>query len=110
MLANEGRLGGEQIVPVEWVNDTRTADAHAADAFARGEYGETLPGAHYRNQCWVIDPNRGVILGVGIFGQTVYVNLSTQTVIVKLSSQPEPRDLEMFMNSFAAMDAVSEAL
>ena len=110
MLANEGRLGGEQIVPAEWVQDTRTADAHAVDAFARGEYGETLPGAHYRNQCWVTDPKRGVILGVGIFGQTVFVNLATSTVIVKLSSQPEPRDLEMFMNSFAAMDAVSEAL
>jgi CubicO group peptidase (beta-lactamase class C family) len=110
MIANEGRLGGEQIVPAEWVQDTRRADAHTIDAFARGEYGEVLPGAHYRNQCWVTDPIRGVILGVGIFGQTVYVNLATQTVIVKLSSQPRPRDLEMFMNSFAAMDAVSEAL
>ena len=110
MLVNEGRLNGEQIVPQEWVQDTCVADAQAVGAFARGEYGEAIPGAHYRNQCWVTDAERGVMLGVGIFGQSVHVNLTAKTVIVKLSSQPEPLDFELFLNSFAAMNAVSETL
>lgn len=110
MIVREGHYNGQQIVPREWIADTRYADAHAKKIFSESEYGETMPGAHYRNQFWVLDSERGVLLAIGIYGQTIHMNMSTGTVIVKLSSQPEPVGLEIFLDTFAAMDALSEAV
>jgi hypothetical protein len=50
------------------------------------------------------------LLCIGIHGQTIHMNMSTQTVIVKFSSQPESVDMPLFQDTFAAMDAISEAV
>ena len=38
------------------------------------------------------------------------MNKQADVVIVKLSTQPEQVDMEMFMDAFAAMDAIAEKL
>ena len=50
------------------------------------------------------------MLALGIHGQIIYMNKQSEVVIVKLSTQPEQVDMEMFMDAFAAMDAVSATL
>ena len=53
---------------------------------------ECFTKAHYRNCWWVLDPELGVLLASGIYGQTVYVNMFANAVIVMLCSQPAPFD------------------
>ncbi len=109
MIAGNGSLNGQQIVPAAWIDDTRHADPRSRELLAASEYAEVMPGGHYRNQFWVSDPERGIILCIGIHGQTIHVNMTTGTVIVKLSSHPESVDMPLFLDTFAALDAISEA-
>ncbi|MBW2725145.1 MAG: serine hydrolase [Deltaproteobacteria bacterium] len=110
MIAQRGHYNGQQIVPAAWIDDTRAADAHTKKVFEESGYGGVMPGAHYRNQFWVTDADRGVLLAIGIHGQAIHINISTGVVIVKLSSQPESLDLAMYMDAGAAMEAISEAV
>jgi CubicO group peptidase (beta-lactamase class C family) len=110
MMVQQGSYNDQQIVPAEWISDIRYADAHAKKLFADGDYAELMPGGHYRNQFWVSDSERGVLLAIGIHGQTIHMNISTGTVIVKFSSHPEPVELAIFQDTFAAMDAISEVV
>ena len=110
MLAGGGLLDGVQIVPGEWLEDTRYGNSRARELFAVSDYEALFPGGHYRNQFWVSDAERGVIVCLGIYGQTIHVNMSTGTVIVKFSSHPEPADMPLFVDALLAMDAISEAV
>jgi hypothetical protein len=69
-----------------------------------------FPGGHYRNKFWAMDSERGILFALGIHGQTILMNMSTGVVIVKLSSQPESVAMEMFQDTFAAMDVISETV
>ena len=109
MLASNGQLDGAQIIPGEWLDDTRYADQRARELLGASEYGGVFPIGHYRNQFWVADAERGILICIGIHGQTIHVNMSTGTVIVKFSSHPEPVDMPLFLDTFAAMNAISEA-
>ena len=68
-----------------------------------------MPGGHYRNQVWVDDAEKGILVAIGIQGQVIYMNMQTQVVIVKLSTDPEPASA-LFQDSFVAMRAISEAV
>jgi len=109
MLAGNGLLDGSQIIPGEWLDDTRHANQRARELLSASEYAGVFPIGHYRNQFWVSDAERGILICIGIHGQTIHVNMSTGTVIVKFSSHPEPVDMPLFLDTFAAMDAISEA-
>lgn len=89
LLANDGRsLTGSQVVPAAWVDDTFAHSPARAAAFARGEDGETMPGAEYHNQTWVLEPER-VVSMLGIHGQFCWVDRTTRTMIVGFSSYPQ---------------------
>ena len=68
-----------------------------------------MPGGHYRNQVWVEDADKGVLVAIGIHGQVIYMNMQTQVVIVKLSTHPQPSS-SLFQDGFIAMRALSESL
>jgi CubicO group peptidase (beta-lactamase class C family) len=88
LLVDEGRsLGGEQVTPQRWVDDSFASSPARAAAFARGAYGETMPGAEYHNQTWVLEPGR-VVTMLGIHGQFCWVDRETRTMIVGFSSYP----------------------
>ena len=110
MIVGRGALGGDQIVPGDWIDDIRYGEPRSADLLAASEYAEVLPGGHYRNQFWVSDAERGILLCIGIYGQTIHVNMTTGTVMVKFSSHPEPVDMPLFLDTFAALDALSESI
>lgn len=88
LLVDEGRaIDGTQVVPRSWVDDTYAHSAARAAAFARGEDGESMPGAEYHNQTWVLEPGR-VVSMLGIHGQFCWVDRTTRTMIVGFSSFP----------------------
>jgi CubicO group peptidase (beta-lactamase class C family) len=88
LLMDEGRsLTGEQVIPQQWVDDTYAPSAERAQAFARGADGETMPGAEYHNQTWVLEPGR-VVTMLGIHGQFCWVDRVSRTMVVGFSSYP----------------------
>ena len=115
-----GYVLGRQIVPGEWVSDTRFADdacrrtflasPAAAPALCPPVDQSCRPLGHYRNQWWVLDPGRGTLVAAGIYGQYLYIDVSSGVVLAKLSSLPDPLDLEVSADSLAAFAAVTERL
>lgn len=57
-----------------------------------------------------MDPQLGVLLASGIYGQTMYVNMFANAVIVLLASRPEPFDAAMNGDVLQACAAISSAL
>ena len=77
--------------------------------FAETDYTGLLPQGHYRNQVWA-DVSQGLMICIGIHGQSIHVNQKTGVVIVKLSSHPEPVDLALFGDTFAVLGDLSSIL
>lgn len=110
MMINDGRLGGRQIVPAAWIADTVAGDGSSRDCFAKGEYGQEMPGWHYRNQVWIASSEPAVMLAIGIHGQLVYMDKARDLVIVMLSSQPEPLDVALGLQVLAALMTIASGL
>lgn len=109
MMTRGGQLNGEQIVPKQWIDDTIRGDSTSSQCYQDSEYA-ALGLSHYRNQVWVRDAEKSVMLALGIHGQIIYMDKSRDVVIVKLSTQPESVDLELFMDAFSAMDSIAQSL
>ena len=103
IYAENGRFNGRQIVPAEWVAACRTGDTSAFGP----PYTDVLPGGAYSRQWWVRDPKRGVIMARGVFGQMIYVDPERSLVIVKLSSWPDFTNVDRFLLTLAAVDAIA---
>ena len=116
MLLDGGRVPGadgalRQVVPQDWVDTALHPPADVVDAFARSSDGPYLPGSWYRNQFWFVPGDAGpVLLCLGIHGQMVFVEPSTQVVGVKLSSWAQPQDLARLTATIAMFRAVGRAL
>ncbi len=82
---NDGRnYRGEQIVPTRWVHDSVTPDApHLMPG--RPMSGGKVPYG-YGYQWWIPAEPQGDFVGVGIYGQFIYVNPVKRVVIVKTSA------------------------
>jgi len=105
----DGRLGDEQVVPSEWLLDTRRGDQAALDAYARAEGLDAHPGLMYRNQWWVLERDVSYA-ALGIHGQMVYVNLPADVACVKLSTWPPPLDEGLETLCLTAFAAIAEEL
>jgi CubicO group peptidase (beta-lactamase class C family) len=109
MMTQGGEFDGQRVVPASWIQDTMDGDASSSQCFLGSEYAE-FGFSHYRNQVWVKDSSKQQMLALGIHGQIIYMNKPAEVVIVKLSTQPDHVDMEMFMDAFAAMDAIADNL
>ncbi len=105
----EGRVGGVQVVPRDWVLDTRHGDEACREAYARSEGVDVHFGEMYRSQWWVLERD-AVYAGLGIHGQMVYINVPADVVCVKLSTWPSPVDDELEGCCLAAFAAIAAAL
>lgn len=110
MILQQGEYNGAQVVPKDWIDDTRYADDQARANFAASDYGAMMPGGHYRNQVWVENAEQGILVAIGIHGQIIHINMRTQVVIVKFSTHPESADGPLFQDGFLAMRALSESV
>lgn len=101
----DGALAGRQVVPADWVRDTREGDDAAVAAFRDTEPGWSM----YRNAFWVMQ--RGMqFSGLGIFGQFCWVDRPTQTVIARFSTFPTALPFDTSAEVHLAMNAVATAL
>ncbi len=111
LLAGGMSLGGEQVVPGDWLRSIWTVDPDIRDAFDRSEAGPFMPGGWYRNQFWFLPRAHGdVLLALGIYGQMLYVNPGTGTVAAKFSTWPTAQSGEMLQNTIRTFDAIGAQL
>lgn len=84
LFAQEGAAEGHQVVPADWVAQTRQGDPALFGAAARA----SRPNGAYRNQFWIVEAGEPAIAGSGVFGQMLYIDHSRDFVGVKFSSWP----------------------
>lgn len=103
---------GEQVIPPQWVREVTTVDVEVRTAFAQSPSEAAMPGGWYRDQFWVRPDSAGtdIVLGIGIFGQMLFVNRATETVGVKFSSWPVAQSPQYLEQTFRAFDAVAQTL
>lgn len=103
LLRTGGAIAGRQIVPSAWIDDMR----HAGDPQAwRAGKPTMLPEGRYRSQWYQTGAPEDAFCAIGIHGQWLYVDPKSETVIVKLSSQPNPLDDEQKQDNFAFFRAL----
>ncbi|MGO0602977.1 serine hydrolase domain-containing protein [Brevibacterium linens] len=111
MIARGGTTdNGERVLSSEWVDDIFTGTEDSAKIFAASPSGRSYPGGMYRSQFWLPSASRDVVIGIGIHGQMLYIDRATQTVGVKLSSDPEPVSLAAQHGTLAMFEAIAEAV
>ncbi|WGW13577.1 serine hydrolase [Saxibacter everestensis] len=84
LILDGGRRNGRQIIPEEWIRSTALGGT-----FDTTEDDELIPGS-YKNQWWVPGDSNGSFYAVGIFGQYLWLDPSTDITIAKFSSEPTP--------------------
>lgn len=89
MLANKGRIGHRAVLPACLIENI-LGSADASRFQDTPDYSQWLPGAAYKSQFYVLE-NR-VLMGCGIYGQYLYADTRTGTVIAKFSSAGEAAD------------------
>jgi CubicO group peptidase (beta-lactamase class C family) len=111
LLVDDGMAGGNPVVPAAWLAATRSPGPGVREAFAATENELVLPGGWYRNQFWVIPgPGGPVLVCLGIHGQLVYADRATRTVVVKMSSWPDPQHTGYLLDTLRACAALAASL
>lgn len=83
LYLNKGNWNGKQIVPAAWCE----ASVSASEEHLQPESeSSSSPGMGYGHQWWIPDGNEGEFLAMGVFNQYIYVNPTTNTIIVKNSA------------------------
>ena len=110
LICNGGRCNDRQLVPASWIDECRSADTELIQAFALSDYGEAFPGHAYHNKWWIRDTDRGVIMALGIHGQTLFIDPQREFVVAKFSSQPGQADITMATDQMLGFEAIVDAI
>lgn len=96
LVADQGRAGDVRIIPARWIERIATPARRVVD------------GWRYSAQWWhAPGDDDGAISAIGVYGQYVYVNRTTGTVIVKLSDHGAEQDET---ETLAVMQAIAADL
>jgi hypothetical protein len=96
LVADQGRAGGNRIIPARWIERIMTPARRAVDGWQYSAQWWHAPGG-----------DDGDISAIGVYGQYVYVNRDTGTVIVKLSDHGAEQDE---VDTLAVMQAIAADL
>jgi CubicO group peptidase (beta-lactamase class C family) len=110
MLMQRGTLAGWRVVPAWFVDQTR--EGGDKTVFAASPDSAMLPsGGSYRNCFWVCErSDHTTIMGLGMYGQMIYVNCEAELVVAKFSSQARPADDVLGAHTFHALETLAERL
>ncbi|WP_285289657.1 serine hydrolase [Arthrobacter sp. ISL-65] len=88
VILDRGQGPGGRVVSEEWVRSILAGGDR--EAMADSPFTALHPRGSYSRQWWCTGNEHGIVTGVGIHGQYLWIDPSAETVIVKLSSWPEP--------------------
>ena len=107
LMANDGVVAGEQIVPREWVRRSRGSDLPQLAVGALGPSGYDHYG--YANQWWTLGNSAfRAFTGVGVHGQYLFVDPTAGVVIVKCSAWPTQDDEHRDRETITALRRVAD--
>jgi CubicO group peptidase (beta-lactamase class C family) len=111
LCLEDGRIGGEQLVPADWIRRVCVRDARLIEAFRASDRADPArPDAFYHDKWWVFDGPRGIYTGLGMNGQSILVHRPSRTVIAKFSTFADALDWDRFTLHHAGMVALCEHL
>lgn len=111
MCLTDGLVDGRQIVPRDWLARIRSQhDDLVAKYAASTEHDPATPRAFYHDNWWITDAKHGQFSAVGIHGQWLTIHHPSDTVIVKLSSQPAMEDPEIVALDTSGINAILSSL
>jgi len=91
LYLNKGNWNGTQIVPAAWVE----ASTHASEAHLLPHSKlSSRPDFGYGYQWWILDGDESEYMAIGVFNQYIYINPTTNTIIVKNSANQNFYDEE----------------
>ena len=109
-VLNKGKTqSGEQIIEESFFEDLVTPNTELNAAFAeqyRAMFGD---GGQYRSQFWVLDPNLGKFMMVGIHGQLAYFDLENDFAMVAFGNYPISKDSLLVASFSTLIEALVEA-
>jgi CubicO group peptidase (beta-lactamase class C family) len=106
LVLSRGVINGRQIIPFTWIDEVF---AGASPDVISADYLQTLhPGGSYKNKWWITAGANREVYGVGIYGQYIWVDPTTQCVIAKFSSLPIPVDPVHSRKHMALFRAICE--
>lgn len=109
LIVQNGRRNDTPIIPAAWIRDTfRNGDPKAWAAGDLISYFGDRP-MHYRNK-WYVLRERDIALGIGVYGQNVFVDQANELVIAKVSSQAPPLDKHLVDLTIGFVEAVRDQL
>ena len=83
MYLNKGNWNGKQIIPADWFEaSTSSTEEHLQP----DSENSSDRGIGYGYQWWILDGHEGEFLAMGVFNQYIYINPTTNTIIVKNSA------------------------
>lgn len=109
-----GRWGGRQLVPEEWVRQSVTPDAPHLMPGADNEASDFPLGYGY--QWWIPEGNEGVFAAIGVYNQFIYINPTREVVIVKLSANqtygtaPQSPDPGQELQTLALLNTITKSV
>jgi CubicO group peptidase (beta-lactamase class C family) len=104
-LGDVVRLGGKNIVPSKWIADLWNGGSR--EAWRVGDQAAKFPKGSYRSYWY--ETGEGELCAIGIHGQWIWIYPASETVIIKLSSQPLPTDDQTDTAIIKMLRAVSKA-
>ncbi|WP_240230564.1 serine hydrolase domain-containing protein [Devosia lacusdianchii] len=99
------RQGGKGIVPADRVAELWRGGDRAI--WADGDQAYLFPGGSYRS--YFYQDGAGILAGIGIHGQWLWMDPATKTVIVRLSAEPLPSDEALDQVLMEMLRSVSHA-
>lgn len=83
LFLKNGNINGKQIVSESWVKSSVTPD---------GPHVQPGKEFGYGYQWWIPKGDEGEFMAIGVYNQCVYINPTTNTLVVKLSANPKFND------------------
>lgn len=108
LFVTGGHSNGTQVIPSSWLEDI--VQNGSAAAWKEGDFYELFDGAdmHYRSKWYVLRGARPLVYGVGVFGQNVFIDIESDLVIAKSSSQPLPLDKDFLSITLGGVEVIRD--
>jgi CubicO group peptidase (beta-lactamase class C family) len=107
MVRRRGWFNGKQIMPAQVVDDIlKNADNARFDQ----ESYPNLKGWGYRDMWWVTNNADKAFCARGVYGQTIYIDMAAEMVLVRLASMPVASNAANDPYSLPAYQAVADYL
>jgi CubicO group peptidase (beta-lactamase class C family) len=107
LMRNQGRVGDRQVIPASWIDDCR--EGGDPKAWQQSISSEKFPEGSYRNKWYQTGNAHRTFCAIGIHSQWVFIDPVAEVVIIKLSCQPDPLNMQLGPVNLRAFEAICES-